>query len=150
MEWIILFGISWVLFLVLANFKELKTNLWCGFMAVILQLCVDSFCTSHGLYSIKTPILSFLGSSLFFVFGPIFIIGILLAQYHPKKRTIIVINVLSLAALYSFQEWILLTRKVLVYLNWNFLHSIIINVSALTFLSWFSIIILDKKVGKQK
>jgi hypothetical protein len=143
-EWIILFMTSWLLFFFLVDWKQMKTNFWCGIMAVALQLTIDSQGVSHGLYGINGPVISFIGSSAFFVLGPVFTVGTLYAQYNPSKKWAVITNVLVMALLFSLMEHLLLLRKALVYLNWHGSDSYAVNVSAMVILSWFSIVVLNK------
>lgn len=144
MEWIILFVINWVMFLLLIDWKNLKTNVWTGLLASSMAISVDFCNTSQGRYVINRPIISICNSSLFFVLGPVFIIGTLLAQYHPKKRWLSVLNVLVIFILYSLTEFILAYRGTVEYLNWYFYDSLIINIGAISVLSWFSIVVINK------
>lgn len=145
MEWIIIFIVSWILFLLLIDWTELKVNIWSGIMAVVLQLAIDAQAISHSWYKINRGVLWLFGSSLFFVMGPVLVIGVLIAQYHPIKRWMRIVNVFVLAALFSIYELLVLARKALVYTDWHHLESLVVNLSAMVILSWFSIVVLDKK-----
>lgn len=146
MDWIVLFIVSWILLLVRVDVKTLKYNFWGGIAAVLLQFAVDAQAITHKLYSIENSIYNIKGSSVFFVFGPVFVIGLLISQYCSFNRNINALNVVVLCALYSLEEWLLVTRKDLVYLNWHFLDSIVVNFVAMIVLSWFSLIVLRKKL----
>jgi hypothetical protein len=145
MEWVIIFVVSWLLFFLLVDWKELKTNLWCGIVAVALQLAIDTQAMNHGWYKINRGVLWVFGSSAFFVMGPVLVIGIFMAQFHPTKRWMRVINVIVLSSFYSIFELLVLARKVLVYIDWHYTESLIINTCAMAILSWFTIVVLDKK-----
>jgi hypothetical protein len=145
MEWIILFIVSWLLFFLMVDWNSLKKNMFCGLFSMLLQLCVDHYFIVLKLYVIKKPIIDLLGTSLFFVCGPIFVVGTLLAQYQPKKKYLRIINLIVLSALFSVQEILLLSRNMLVYLNWHHIESIEINVFAIGLISWFSIVVLEEK-----
>jgi hypothetical protein len=141
--WIVVFIVSWVLFLILADWRQLKRSIWGGIAAAVLQILVDSSAMKHGLYVIDNPVLQIFDSSVFFTFGPVFTIGVLLVQFHPVKRWMRIANVLIIAALYSVQELMLLTRE-LRYLNWHFFGSLVVNVSAMIIFSWFAMVVLGK------
>ena len=145
MEWIILFVISWILFFLLIDLKKLKTNIYCGVLAMAMQIFVDHQFIALKLYDTKDRIINVFGSSLFFVCGPIFVMGTLLAQYHPQKRYLRIIHVIVISALFSIQEILILNRNALVYLNWHQIDSVGINVGAMALLSWFSIVVLKKE-----
>lgn len=146
MEWIILFVFSWIMLLMLIDFKQLKINVWNGVLAALLQYAVDTQAMIHELYKVENPIISISGSSLFFILGPVFVIGTLMAQFHPSKKIFIAVNVLVLAGLYSLAELFLLRTGVLVYTDWHSSDSIVVNISAMIILSWFPIIVLGRKV----
>jgi len=142
MEWFILFIISWILFFLTVDWKMFKYNLWCGIMAMVIQLTVDYHFIEHNFYIINNTIKIF-NSSIFFVLGPVFIAGTLIAQYHPVKRLSTIINLIVFTALFSAEEYLLEKTKALEYINWDFFDSIIINLLAIGLLSWFTIVILQ-------
>ncbi|MCG8542334.1 MAG: hypothetical protein MJA82_20730 [Clostridia bacterium] len=144
MEWIILFFGNWIIFLLLVDWRGLKINIWSGLLAILAATVVDFCNTMHGRYMINRPVICVLKSSLFFLIGPVFVIGTLFAQYHPKKRWLIILNVLVIFTLYSFVELTLVARGAVEYVKWNFLDSVLVNISVITMLSWFSIVVLKK------
>ncbi|MFZ5966893.1 MAG: hypothetical protein ACOYVK_06935 [Bacillota bacterium] len=144
MDWLIFFIFSWGLFFLIGDWKELKINGWCGIFAGIVALITDYQSILWGKYQIHNKIIDLFGSSLFFTMGPVFIIGALLAQYHPKKRWMIVLNVFVLTILYSAMEWMLVQRGMVEYVHWTLWESIRINAISITMFSWFSIVILNK------
>lgn len=144
MEWLILALVSWILLLLLADRSTLKRNVWGGLAAVLLQMLVDNTGVSHGLYEIHKCRFCIFHSSFLYTLGPVFSIGILLAQYQPKRRLIRILNVIVLAALHTGIEIALLARGNVVYRNWHFGDSIGVNIAAMILLSWFAIIVLDK------
>ena len=148
MEWVILFAASWALFAALVDLSKLKTNIWCGLLAIFAQLYTDFRATGHKLYGVEKPVAQVLDSSVFFTFGPVLVIGVLLAQYHPRKRWMAAAHVLAVSALYSAQELWLLGRNAVLYTEWSFGESVMINVAVIAVLSWFSIAVLGKRVGE--
>lgn len=150
MEWIIVFIINWALFILLINWKELKINIWSGIAAASMQMFIDSQFISLRLYEIHNPVIDILGSSLFFVTGPVFVIGVLFAQYHPVKKWAVILYVPIISALFSIEEYFLLKRGVLEYINWRQIDSIGVNVVAIGLMSWFCINVLEKKRGADK
>ncbi len=145
MEWIILFLVSWILFFALVDWRMLKRNIWCGAVAVALQLLVDTTGINYGFYEIKNSSLNIWGSSVWFILGPVFVIGVLISQYHPSGYKLRIVNVFMLTALYSVQELLLVLTKALVYTNWTYVNSLQVNVSALVLLSWFSIVVVGRE-----
>jgi hypothetical protein len=144
MEWIILFAASWILFFLLRGWVNFRLNVWCALAALVMQLLIDSVSMQKGMYDIVNPVVIILGSSAFFCFGPVFVIGTLLSRYHPLRPRHVIMNVVLLTALYSLQEYLLLARKALVYQDWYFGESIFINLIAIITLSWFSFFVLGK------
>ena len=114
-------------------------------MAVLLQVIIDNHASAHKLYGIVNPVINLMDSSLFFGLGPIFVVGILIAQYHPRKRWMIILNFFVLLGLFTVQELLLLSSKMLVYYNWHYTDSILLSSMVIAFLSWFSMIVLNKK-----
>ncbi|MFZ5989821.1 MAG: hypothetical protein ACOYWZ_22220 [Bacillota bacterium] len=145
MQWIILFIVSWILFFLLVDYKELKTNIWCGVLAVGMQLSIDTHSIKHGSYEIINPAVSIWGSSLCFVLGPVLVVATLLAQYFPGSKWLRIISVFVFSALYSIQELLLLLSGALSYLDWHFVDSLVVNTIVMATLGWFSIVVLDKK-----
>lgn len=149
MEWIILFVANWIIFLLLVDWKELKINIWAGLLAALMAISVDFCNITYKRYLIHRPVISIFKSSLFFVLGPVLVIGTLLAQYHPQKRWLTIVNVIVMFILYSSTELILVYRDAVHYIDWKFFDSLLVNIGAIIVLSWFSIAVLNKwRVGK--
>ncbi len=145
MEWVILFIMNWILFFLMVDWKGLKVNIWGGVFAVGMQMAVDGQFEAHQLYIIHDGIIYILGSSLFFVLGPVFVIGILFVQYHPIKRWAVILHVLMGSAMFAVTEYLLLQRKALEYINWKLMISISTDIAALGLLSWAFIVIFEKR-----
>ncbi|HOM03291.1 MAG TPA: hypothetical protein PLH43_10750 [Acetivibrio sp.] len=122
--------------------------MWSGALAFALQLITDTHAINYGLYQINEPVIDIMGSSLFFTVGPVFTVGTLFAQLHPQKRWLRIINIFVFSALFYFQEALLILTGNLVYTNWHFTNSIVINICVMIVLSWFSIVVLNKKEDK--
>ncbi len=144
MEWIVSFAASWILFVFLVDLKKLKVNIWCGILSILFQMSVDIIYINHGYYKITNPVVPVFGSSLFFMLGPVFVIGILLAQFHPSKKWMRLLYVLLLSIFGDFEEHFLTMRNALVYTNWSFAASAVINLIVMVALSWFAIVILKR------
>lgn len=144
MEWLILAVVSWILLLMLVDWSTLKKNIWGGLIAVLLQILVDNTGISHGLYEIHKCRFCIFHSSSLFTFGPVLSVGILMAQYHPKKRIYKILCVLVLTTLYTLQEILLLARENVVYRNWHFADSVGVNLVAMIVLNWFVMVVLNK------
>lgn len=150
MEWIILAAVSWILFFLLVDWSTVKANIWCGLAAIVLQGLVDSTGITHGLYEIRNPVIVVWHSSAFFVFGPIIVVGILMAQYYPETRIMRILNIVALTALYTAQEILLLATENVVYKNWHLADSLFVNASAMIILNWFILVVLNKANGERK
>jgi hypothetical protein len=144
MEWIVSFVAAWVLFIFLVDLKKLKVNVWCGILSILLQMAIDIVYIHHGYYKITNPVISVFGSSIFYMFGPVLAIGILLAQFHPSKRWMQILYVIALSVFGDFQEHLLTIRHALVYLNWSFAASAVINLIIMITLSWFTVVVLKR------
>ncbi|AUS95688.1 hypothetical protein CDQ84_01645 [Clostridium thermosuccinogenes] len=146
MRWIIFFAASWIIFLYLIDWKKLKANIWCGMWAALLALIVDMQAVDLGLYKIEGPLM-FANTTPFFLFGPVFVIGTLLAQFYPRKRFWRIINIIVLTAIYSAIEIMLVISGDVVYMNWHLYNSLTVNILALMVIGWFSVVVLNK--GKE-
>lgn len=144
MEWIVRFVAVWLLLIFLIDLKKLKVNVWCGFFSIALQIAIDSINIGHEYYKVTNPVISIFGSSLFFMLGPVFVIGVLLAQFHPSKTWMQILYVILLSGIYDFEEYLLIKRHALVYIHWDLLASAIINLLIMITLSWFTIVVLKR------
>ncbi|WP_066502141.1 hypothetical protein [Abyssisolibacter fermentans] len=145
MKYIILFIANWIVFLLLVDFKKLKINVFSSILAILMVFLVDyRNIVLKNLYYLNDPVIPLFGSSFFFVFGPVFTISILTAQYHPKSNKLIVLYVLVIATLYSLTELLLLKSGALVYVDWSFFDSLLINYPTIIVLSWFYMTVLKR------
>jgi hypothetical protein len=147
MEWIIHFVAIWTVFTLLGGWKwvELKKNIWCGIVSSALHLNIDTLRITLGLYKITNPIISILGSSFFFTFGASFVSGMLIAMLQPRKRWARILHVFIFTLLFTVEEFMLIKTGAIIYIHWSLIFgSIPINILAITSLSWFSIVVLEK------
>ncbi|WDV45288.1 hypothetical protein PV797_17425 [Clostridiaceae bacterium M8S5] len=144
MEYVLLFIFNWIVFFILIDYKKLKINMLAGFLAIIMVILVDyPNIVLKNLYYLHNPVIKVLGSSFFFLFGPVFVISTLVAQNHPRNKNLIILHVFVIATLYSFCEYVLLKKGSLVYVDWSFYDSLKINYSAVIIISWFNMLVLD-------
>ena len=151
MEWIIHFVAIWTVFTLLGGWKreELKKNIWCGIVSSALHLIIDTERISLGLYKIVNPVISIWGSSFFFTFGASFVSGMLIAMLQPRTKWAKILHVILFTIVFTIEEYMLVKTGAVIYNRWSlFKGSIPINILAITFLSWFSIVVLEK--GSQK
>ncbi len=147
MEWIIHFAAIWTVFSLLGGWKwvELRKNIWCGIVSSVIHLIIDTERITLGLYKITNPVISIWGSSFFFTFGAAFVSGMLIAMLQPRKKWARVLHVLLFTFIFTIEEYMLVKTGAVVYIRWSILTgSIPINLMAITSLSWFSIVVLDK------
>lgn len=144
MEWIVIFIMSWIMFFYLIAWMELKINIWNGILAAIIQLTVDWEGTNHGFYRLVHTKVELFHSPVFFTFGPVFVIAVLLSQYMPSGRWPRIFHVLVLGSLYSILEVLLDMRGCILYFNWDYADSIRVNFTVISSLSWFSLVVLNK------
>lgn len=147
MEWIIHFTAIWIVFTLLGGWKleELKKNIWCGIFSSAMFLVVDTYRIVLGLYKITNPVISIFGSSFFFTFGASFVAGMLIAMLQPRKKWVRVFHVFIFVLIFTIEEYMLVKTGAIVYLHWSILAgSMPINIMAISALSWFSIVVLDK------
>lgn len=146
MEWITFFAASWILFFALGlwRWKECKADYLGGIFSVCMQLYVDTLNIHEGNYVVD-PVISLFGSSFFFTFGSVFTMGVLYVHYFPAKRWARILYLLFFFSSFNLQEYLLLKREVLKYIDWSFLHSMAVNFAAVAVLGWFALVVLKKE-----
>ncbi len=69
----------------------------------------------------------------------------MIAMLQPKKKWAKVFHVFVFTLIFSIEEYMLLKTGAIEYIHWDLLtRSIPINILAVTSISWFSIVVLDK------
>lgn len=148
MEWIIYSILNWIIFLLLVDWKTFKKNMLGGLLAIAFACLVDSHKVNNDAYHLKNLILELHNTSVFFLFGPAFVIGTLLVQYHPAKRWLAVVNVFVFTGFFTAMEYTLVEIGVIEYINWHYYDSVIINFAAFFALSWFAIVVTNKRINQ--
>ncbi len=148
MEWVTYSTLNWIIFFLLVDWKTLKKNMLGGFLAIAFACIVDSHKVQHEAYYLKNLILELHETSVFFLLGPAFVIGTLIVQYHPAKRWLVVVNVFVFTGFFTAMEYTLVEIGVIEYIHWHYYDSIIINFAAFFTLSWFSIVVMNKKINQ--
>lgn len=133
--WLISAAVAWLIFFLLVDWSRLKYTVWGGLFAATLQIVVDYGAMSLNLYRVDTFV-KFLNSSVFFSFGVVFVVGVLIAQTLPASRWLQTCNILVTTILYGLLESLFVKVGALEYLNWNQPASTLINILALTSLTW--------------
>ncbi|WP_202710834.1 hypothetical protein [Sporosalibacterium faouarense] len=145
MPWIVSFILSWILFFLLIDFKQLKTNIWGGIVALILASFVDWGGQKLGLYEFHDLIIPWFGCSAFYKFGPVFVIGILFAQYLPRKKKLQGLNIIVQSILFLCLENLIIRTGTAEYVRWHILASLTADLLAFSSLTWFTIAFLKKE-----
>jgi hypothetical protein len=145
MPWIISFIVSWILFFLLTDNKNLKNNIWGGVLALLLASIVDYGGQELNLYNFMDIIIPWAGCSAFYKFGPIFTMGILFCQYVPRHKWLQTANIFMASILYILLELAIISTGVAKYIHWNTLASFFINILTFGSLTWFTIAFLRKE-----
>ncbi|MDD4170524.1 MAG: hypothetical protein PHD36_09805, partial [Desulfotomaculaceae bacterium] len=108
---------------------------------------VDTGAMKLNLYRVET-LIPFLGSSISFTFGVVFIIGVLFAQTLPESRLLQALNIIAIVALFSTEEYLYIRVGVLEYLNWSHPASIFINLLVFTSFTWLVTVLGLNRAGR--
>lgn len=139
MPWVISFIISWILFFILTDNKNLKKNIWGGIFAVSIASLVDYGGQKLELYTFYDIIIPWATCSAFYKFGPIFTMGVLFCQYVPASRWLQAANIVMCSIFYVLLELSVISVGVAKYIHWNILGSFVINVLTFGSLTWFTL-----------
>lgn len=142
MPWVISFVVSWIIFFLLTDNKNLKKNVMGGVLALIFASIVDYGGQQLDLYIFKDIIIPWAGCSAFYKFGPIFTMGILFCQYVPRNKWLQTANILVCSILYILLELSIISTGVAEYIHWHTLASFLINILTFGFLTWFTLAFL--------
>ncbi|CCO07448.1 hypothetical protein [Desulforamulus hydrothermalis] len=138
MPWVITAVVSWIIFYFLVDVNLLRRTVWGGFFTLALGSLVDWGGQYLNLYKFHDVIISWAGCSVFYKFGPVFVIGILFTQYLPKKKYLQVINIVVISLLYLTLELLILQTTAAEYINWHYLASFTVDIGAFIALTWFA------------
>ncbi|ABO49876.1 conserved hypothetical protein [Desulforamulus reducens MI-1] len=136
MPWFITAIVSWTIFYFLVDVRYLRKTIFGGIFTLILGSMVDWGGQQLGLYKFYDVIIPWAGCSIFYKFGPIFTMGVLFTQYLPRKRALLVLNILVVSLLYLGLEMVILQTNAAEYKQWHFLASFIVDLGAFTTLTW--------------
>lgn len=136
MPWVITAIVSWVLLYFLVDVTYLKRTIFGGVFTITIASLVDWGGQQLDLYKFHDVIIPWAGCSIFYKFGPVFVIGVLFTQYLPQKRYLQILNIIVISTLYLSMEVLILQTNVAEYINWHILASFIIDLAALTSLTW--------------
>lgn len=136
MPWVIAAIVSWILFYFMVDVQQLRRTIFGGLFTLTLASLVDWGGQQLHLYQFRDLIIPWAGCSIFYIFGPIFVIGVLFTQYLPRKRSLQVINILVVSLLYLALEALILQTDAANYINWHILASFTVDLAAMTLLTW--------------
>lgn len=138
MPWVIIFIVSWLIFLFQIDKNNLRT-MASGFAAIFLASATDYGGTKwFHLYKFSDVVIPWGCCSFFYIFGAIFTMGTLFTQFYPKKRWLKIMHVLVLSLLFLSLETLLTKVGVASYLNWNAWASLFVNIFAFSLLGWLT------------
>lgn len=138
MKWVFCAVISWIVLLLVVDYKRLKVLSFSGFLALIAQLLVDGFAIDEDFYVINDPAIPIFGSSIFFSIGIVFPMGILVAQTTTRMRKWQTLNVIAWVFLFTLFEVLAVYFKMMVHVDWTFSLSVVINVMVMVLITWFT------------
>lgn len=138
LPWLISGVISWIVLIIFADFRQFNKTVFGGLFAAVLATVVDWLGQSLNLYQFNDLIIPWAGSSVFYIFGTVFVVGVLFTQYLPKSKVLQLFNIIVVSTLFLLFELVLLETPAAVRVNWNSLGSFLINIGALTALTYFA------------
>ena len=144
MPWLIVFVSSWILFFVFVDRKRLFFTLYGGLIFAILGAMVDWGGQRIGLYVFETPLVPFMGNSLFYILGPVFTMGVLFFQFLQRDRLMQVANILAFSLTYLSVEYLIVLSGAASYKHWHYLASFAVDLLAFSAMSYVGEIIIDR------
>lgn len=136
MPWIISFVASWLVFLLLADFKKLRKNIWGGVISLIFASVVDWGGQQLKLYTFTQVVIPWLGCSVFYKFGPVFNMGVLYVQTVPKNRWLQLLNIIVFTFIFISLELLIININAAQYIHWHFLASVCVDLAVFATLTW--------------
>lgn len=144
MPWLISFIFSWIIFIIFIDLKRLKFTLYGGAITVTLASLVDWSGQELGLYQFNDNLFHFAGNSFFYIFGPVFTMGVLFFQFMQRNRVAQSANILAFSLTYLSMEYLIIQTGAANYLNWHYPASLLLDILVFSALSFFGEIIRDK------
>ena len=130
--------ISWTLFLIFTDYKQLKRNVWLGITAYVMGVVVDYTAYKNGLYTMHLFNLEGLIPLLISKLLVPLPIGILYAQYMPKTRIKQLFSILLLDIGYISIEIFLTIFGTLTSYHWSIYVSMIYNLFIFSTLAYIN------------
>lgn len=145
MYWIISFIISWILFFILIDKKELRVNWFGGLFALMLASFLDHGGIKLELYKFNDLVISWFNCSAFYKFGPIVTMGILFCQSVPEKPWMQALNILAFTVFFNAMEYLVIKSGSAHYIHWSLLASFAVNILTFATMTWITTAFLRKK-----
>ncbi|MDO7788602.1 CBO0543 family protein [Desulforamulus aquiferis] len=136
MPWLIAGVISWIIFYILVDFKQLRRTVYAGLFASLMATFVDWGGQRLGFYRFDEMLLPIANAPIFYIFGPVFVVGVLFAQHLPRNKSLQIVNIFIVSLLYLSLEYLLIQTNAARHLNWHLLASFSVNLAAFTILTY--------------
>ncbi|MFZ5966918.1 MAG: hypothetical protein ACOYVK_07060 [Bacillota bacterium] len=144
MAWLISFIISWILFFLLIDYRQLRRNILGGFLVLALASFIDWGGQHLELYAFHDLIIPWAGCSAFYKWGPVFTIGTVFAQYVPKTKWMQALNIFVVSLLFLALENLVIRTGTAEYIHWHMLASFTVDILSLCSLTWFTVTFIRK------
>ena len=145
MPWVVSFLVSWALFFALVDFHTLKTHVSGGLLTLAAATLVDWGGQHLGLYKFYDLIIPWFGCSAFYIFGPVFTMGIIFSQYVPRRKWLQVLHIVMTSVFYLALEYFIIHTPVAAYARRHLLASAFVDVMTLSALTWVTTTFLKKE-----
>ncbi len=137
MIWAVLMLVSWILAILLVR-KPGIDKLWpAGFAAVAVTLLADTTLVKLGAYQFNHAIYGVKGVPLLYIISN-FANGMLLTRFVPENGIFKALSTAALAVLFLFLEYIMMQLGYFTHLNWNFWHSLGLNIIGFMAVLWMA------------
>jgi len=136
MPWVIIFIVSWVLFLVFVDYRNLKNNIVGGFMAVGLATFVDNGAHHLKLYQFNDLIIPWAECPIFYIWGPVFTMGVLFVQFVPHHKWLQALHIVIFSITFAAVDFLFVQVSAAEYIHWHWLASFFVNMLAFGTLTW--------------
>ncbi|MFZ5644225.1 MAG: hypothetical protein ACOY46_11590 [Bacillota bacterium] len=146
MPWAITFIVCWVLFFIFVDLRKLKDNIIGGILAVALATFVDNGARILCLYEFNDLIISWVGLPVFYIWGPIFTMGVLFMQYVPQHKWLQALHVLVFSITFAAVDFLLVQVNAADYIHWHWLASFFVNCVCFGSLTWITQAFIRKRI----
>lgn len=142
-KWFYSFLISWVVFLLLIDWKSFSKNIWGGIVAAGLELWQDSTAPIVGMYYLQdTAGVALFNVPIFFTIGVTFTMGVIFLQYLPANPKLQLIHLLAFIVGFIIYEHLVTIYGMLVLPHWNLIGSFFDDIIIIGSLVWLKQFIL--------